>query len=105
MSGFSGVISGARTTSTPVIVTSAGTALAANPNRAGLIIQNLDTDPLFVRFGDTASSTVFNLVLAGGTGADDGTGGYITFTSGVIPTGLVSIAGTTPRAMITELIE
>ncbi len=89
--------------STPAIATSAGTALAANEKRIGWIIQNLDTDPLFVKFGASASATVFNMVLKGGTGADDGTGGSYEQMSGLIWTGIITVAGTTPRFVATEI--
>lgn len=88
---------------TPAIVTSAGTALAANPARAGWMIQNLDTDALFVLLGSGASSSVFHVVLKGGTGADDGLGGSISQFTGVIYTGIITVAGTTPRFVVTEL--
>lgn len=88
---------------TPSIITSAGTALAANKARLGWSIQNLGTNPLFVRLGDTASTTVFHFVLKAGTGQDDGNGGLLTNMDGTVFTGLISIAGTSPRCVVTEL--
>lgn len=88
---------------TPSILTSAGTAIAANANRRGWGIQNLGTNPLFVLMGSGASTTVFNYVLKGGTGSDDGTGGSLTFTDGAIYTGIVTVAGTSPRFTTLEL--
>lgn len=88
---------------TPSIITSAGTALAANKARIGWSIQNLGTNPLFVRLGDTASTTVFHFVLKAGTGQDDGNGGLLTNMDGTVFTGLISIAGTSPRCVVTEL--
>jgi hypothetical protein len=87
---------------TPAIVDAAGTALAANVERKSWSIQNCDTDPLFVRLGGAASATVFHYVLKGGTGADDGTGGSISESHGCIFTGLISVAGTTPRFVVRE---
>lgn len=59
-----------------------------------LFIQNLDTDPLFVKRGTGASSSSFNYVLAGGAAADDGTGGSLVIDDFI---GTVSFAGTTVR--------
>ena len=87
---------------TPSIVTSAGTALAANDSRYAWSIQNTGTNPLFVRLGGTASSTVFHYVLKGGTGNEDGTGGSVSEASGAVYTGLISVAGTSPRFVVRE---
>lgn len=93
-----------RSTSVPSIA-SATTALAANTGRVGWLIQNLGTNPLFVRLGAGASATVFNIVLAAGTVNDNGTGGLFAQTEGIIYTGVISIAGTAPRYTITEFYE
>ena len=90
------------TANVPAIVTSAGTAIADNPARAGWSIQNCDTDPLFVLLGSGASTSVFHYILKGGSGADDGLGGLIAQTSGTVYTGIITVAGTTPRFVITE---
>ena len=68
-------------------------------------LQNLDTDPLFVLLGSGASTTVFHVVLKGGTGADDGLGGSWSQTSGAVYTGIITVAGTTPRFVVTELTQ
>ena len=94
----------AQVTNTPAIQ-SATTALAANPGRVGLFIQNLGQNPLFVRFGLSASSTVFNIVLAAGTANDNGTGGSYDFVGPLVYSGIVTIAGTSPRYTITEFTE
>lgn len=93
----------AKTANTPAIVTDAGTILEANTNRKGLIIQNVGTNALFIRFGGTASSTVFHVVLKGGTGDSDGNGGSFSMIDGLIYQGLVSVAGTSPKLVVTEL--
>lgn len=67
------------------------------------MIQNLGTNPLFVRFGAGASSTVFHIVLKGATVQDDGTGGSVAQEVGTMWTGVVSIAGTSPRYTAMEL--
>lgn len=87
---------------TPAIA-SAATALAANPNRLGWQIQNLGTNPLFVLLGSGASTTVFHAVLKGGTGNDDGLGASMSDTAGTIYTGIITIAGTSPRYTVLEL--
>jgi len=88
---------------TPAILTSAGTVLTADINRSGFIIQNLGTNPLFVRLGASASATVFHEVLAAGTVNDNGTGGVFRMTEGTVYYGDVSVAGTSPRFVVTEL--
>lgn len=88
---------------TPSILTSAGIAIASNNARIGWSIQNLGTNPLFVLLGNGASTTVFHYVLKGGTASDDGLGGSITFTNGTVYSGIVSVAGTTPRFTVLEI--
>lgn len=78
------------------------TALAANSGRLGFNIQNLGTNVLFVRFGTGASSTVFNVVLKAATGNDDGTGGAVAMEAGVVYTGIITIAGSSPRYAVSE---
>jgi hypothetical protein len=90
---------------TPTILTSAGTALAANPVRGGWMIQNTGTNPLFVLFGSGASATVFHANLKGGSVAEDGLGASISQTSGVIYTGIITVAGTSPRFVVTEFTQ
>lgn len=87
---------------TPSIASDA-TALAANPARIGWQIQNLGTNPLFVRLGASASTTVFHIVLAAGTGNDDGKGGIASQLNGVVYTGIITIAGTSPRYTALEI--
>jgi hypothetical protein len=88
---------------TPAVLTSAGIALASNPDRAGWTIQNLDTDPLFVLLGSGASTAVFHYVLKGGTGADDGLGALVGQLTGTVYTGEITVAGTTPRFTVMEM--
>lgn len=92
------------TTNTPSIA-SAATAIAdaSTTQRRGFMIQNLGTNPLFVLLGTGASTTVFHVVLKGGTGNDDGLGAAYSQTQGAVYQGLVSIAGTNPRYTVTEL--
>lgn len=87
---------------TPSIASSA-TALAANPTRTQWSIQNLGQNVLFVRLGAAASSTVFHVALKAGTANDDGTGGICGQDTNVIYTGVISIAGTSPRYTVTEM--
>jgi hypothetical protein len=88
---------------TSSILTSAGTALIANGARVLWSIQNLGINPLFVLRGIGASTTVFHQVLKGGTGADDGLGASMSEASGAVYTGIITVAGTTPRFVVTEL--
>lgn len=87
---------------TPAIASDA-TALASNPARIGWMIQNLGTNTLFVRLGTGASTTVFHVALKAGSGNDDGSGGSFSQMEGVIFTGIISIAGTSPRYTVTEI--
>lgn len=86
---------------TPAIIGTA-TALAANAYRLGWSIQNLGTNPLFVCLGGTASTTVFHQVLKGGSGNDDGLGATVGQTTGVVFTGTITIAGSSPRYTVLE---
>lgn len=101
---LNGSIAQVGSTNTPAIA-SATTALAANPARVGFLIQNLGQNPLYVRFGLSGSTSVFNVVLAASTANDDGSGGVYTQTEGVVYTGVITIAGTSPRYTITEFYE
>ena len=83
-------------------VASATTALASNAARVGFIIQNLGTNPLFVKYGTAASTSDFTVVLKASTVQDDGTGGVIS-ADATLYTGIITIAGTTPRYTVTEL--
>lgn len=90
----------ASTANTPSILTSGGDVIANNAARKSWGVQNLGTNPLFVRMATGASSTVFHVVLMGGIANDDGTGGYFTDDT---YTGVVSATGTSPRFTVTEL--
>lgn len=87
---------------TPSIQSSA-TALANNPKRIVWNIQNLGTNALFVLLGTGASTSVFHFVLKAGTANDDGTGGSVGMEEGVIYTGPITIAGTSPRYTVLEI--
>jgi hypothetical protein len=88
---------------TPSIVTSAGDVLVANVNRRAWHIQNVGTNPVFIRLATGASTSVFHFVLKGGTGDSDGNGGSVGQSEGVVYTGIISIAGTIPKVVIMEL--
>jgi len=87
---------------TPAIASDT-TALAANSARIAWQIQNLGTNALFVRLGASASTTVFHAVLKAGSVNDDGTGGSTSQSSGVVYTGIITIAGTSPRYTVLEI--
>jgi len=91
---------------TPAIVTTAGEVLADRGagGRRGWSIQNVGTNPVFVRMGGTASSTVFHVILKGGTGDSDGMGGSIEEKVGAVFQGSITIAGTTPKVVVTEYV-
>ena len=102
MADIRGIIAPVRTSNTPSKATDA-TALAANSERGAWMIQNLGTNVLFVRFGAGASASVFHAALKAGTGIDDGTGGSLAQEAGGVFTGIISIAGTNPSYVVTEL--
>jgi len=86
----------------PSILTGAS-ALAANADRNKWSIQNVGQNPLFINLGGTASSSVFHVVLKGGTADSDGLGGsYSEDGSGTVYTGPVTVAGTTPKYVVME---
>lgn len=102
MSDSRGIICVKQTANTPSKQTGT-TALASNPARAGWMIQNLSTNALFVRLGAGASTSVFHIVLKAGAGADDGSGGTVSQTSGTVYTGVITIDGTSPSYVVMEL--
>jgi hypothetical protein len=91
-----------KASNTPSIQSST-TALASNPLRIVWNIQNLSTNVLYVLLGTGASSTVFHFVLKAGTAANDGTGGSVGMEEGVIYTGPITVAGTTPSYTALEI--
>lgn len=96
-----GGISQTTKSNTPSIASDT-TALAANEGRLGFAIQNLGTNTLFVRFGSGASTSVFHVVLKAGSGNDDGTGGSVSMEAGCVYTGIITIAGSSPRYTVAE---
>lgn len=102
MADTQAIIAPVSVANTPEIA-SATTALAANPARAGWMIQNCGQNALFLRFGTGASTSLFHAVLKGGTANDDGLGASVSQMDGIVFTGIISIAGTSPRYVVTEL--
>jgi len=91
-------------TTAPAILTpsSGANVLSVNTLRNKLLIQNVGTNPLFVNFGGTASSSAFHIVLKACSVASDGTGG--SYESGnVVWQGSVSVAGTSPTLVVLEM--
>jgi hypothetical protein len=84
-------------------IASSATALASNPARVAWVIQNLGTNPLYVRLGNTASTTVFHAILKAGTVNDDGLGGSCGQEVGVVYTGIITVDGTSPRYTALEI--
>lgn len=89
------------TSTTPSIAT-ANADVGTLASGEKLVIQNLDTDALTVRYGTGASSTVFTFLLKGGTAADDGNGGSCVIDDWI---GVVSVAAQTgsPRFIVSKL--
>lgn len=85
----------------PAIRTAGGdNALQNNPCRTYWGCQNLGTNPLKIKLGNGASESVFHIVLKPGLANDDGLGGLVEDEDW---TGPISIAGTSPRYVLTEL--
>lgn len=79
-------------------------ALAANTSRRGWAIQNASTNTLYVLLGTgTASSTLYHFALKACTGANDGSGGSISQSSGVVYAGVITVGGTSPSYAVMEL--
>lgn len=102
MADTSHIIAPKQTANTPAIQTDA-TALAKNTARGRWYIQNVGQNPIFVRLGSGASTTLFHYVLKGGTADSDGLGASVGQENGTIYTGIITIAGTTPKYVATEL--
>lgn len=99
---LNGIPGSSTVTSTNVpSIQSSAIALEANSSRKSWHIQNLGINTLFVRLGDGATTSVFHIVLRGGTGANDGLGGTYE-QEGTIYTGKITVAGTTPSYVIME---
>lgn len=87
---------------TPTIA-SASTALASNSKRIVWNIQNLGQNVLYVLLGTGASTTVFHFALKAATSNDDGSGGTVGMEEGVIYTGIITVAGSSPRYTVLEI--
>lgn len=97
-----GTLTPTQNVNTPTILTSAGIALAANSARIGWGIVNLGTNPLYVLMGSGASTSVFHIPLKAASMADDGSGGSVFMEDGVIYTGIITVAGSSPRFTVVE---
>jgi len=97
-----GIIARTHVANTPEILTGA-TALTATENRGRWSIQNVGTNPIFVLLGADASTTVFHKILKGGTDDSDGLGADWGHTDGVVYSGVITVAGTAPKYVVTEL--
>lgn len=83
-------------------IASSTTAASANEARISYKIQNLGQNPLFVKEGSGATTSDFDHVLAAGTANDNGTGGSYESPAGQVYTGVITIAGTSPRYVIIQ---
>ena len=83
-------------------IASATTAIASNAARLAWNIQNIGMNILYVLLGSGASTTVFHVALKAGTANDDGTAGSVGQEQGIIYTGIITIAGTSPRYTVLE---
>lgn len=79
------------------------TAFPANPARTGFMLQNQGTNQLYILYGTGATSSVYNFIIKGCTGAADGTGGSLSMMDGNIYRGIITIAGINPSYSVLEL--
>ncbi len=83
-------------------IESDATALDEKEDRRGWMIQNVGTNPLFVLLGTGASTSVFHAVLKGGQADNDGLGGSISQLDQAAYKGVITVAGTAPKYVVTE---
>lgn len=97
-------LAGTTTGGDPKVYTAAGQILAANPARQAFSLQNVGTNPLFVKRGPNCGTVdgTFDKILAAGQANNDGLGGNMEDT---LWKGIVSIAGTSPRAVVIEEVD
>ena len=81
------------------INTNVGQAIAQNPNRKELCLQNLSNNILYVKYGSAASSSSFNFILSANSVVDAGDGGILTDQN---YNGFVSVSGVSPRFIAWE---
>ena len=88
---------------TPAVIagngSSAVTVLAANEARIGFSIQNVGTTAAKICLG-TATTDVFHFVLKGGSGDNDGNGGSVTFSSGTVYNGIITVFGASTAKLV-----
>lgn len=91
----------------PVLLTSSNTSngivLLSKKNRVGWSIQNQGTNVVQVCLGDGASTSQLHYTLKGCTTTADGTGGSISFFSGAVYSGDVTVAGTSFSVSVVDL--
>ena len=90
------------TTNTATPITANGVALASNPNRKELNIQNIGTVAVNVYFGTGASNSVRTFVLAPDTATAAGYGGQL---NDKVYTGVVTVFAVTgtPNLLVAEV--
>lgn len=89
------------TKSINTLVTDAATVIGEHGLRIEGWVQNLSTNKLYVKLGENCSTSDFSGIAVGGLAQDDGQGGLVAFTG---YTGAISIAGTSPRCMVCQVI-
>ena len=76
-----------------------GTVMNANSGRKELFVQNLGVNPLFVKYGPSATNSSFNFILTSGSAELAGDGGSL---SDLNYTGQVSVYSTSPKYIAWE---
>jgi hypothetical protein len=73
-----------------------------NPARVSYFVQNLSTEPLFVKEGPGCTSSDFTFVLSAGASNDDGNGSCFEASSGQVYVGEISFNSVDVRFTLTE---
>jgi len=77
-----------------VVDANGATILASSAGRSGFSVQNHGTNPLYVRLGAGATTSVYHIALSAATALSDGKGAIYSQSGNSCYTGIVSAAGT-----------
>lgn len=69
------------------------TALNANSDRIGFVIQNVGTNVIYVALNSTVTTSAYDYLLQGGSAGADGKGGVLSLTNQLSYTGIVTVQG------------
>lgn len=93
VAGANGQFSGTTAFAAPTGGTTSITAMTVNAGQVGFV-QNLAALPLYLKFGTTAATNSFSMILKASATALDGTGGYVYINDRTGPVSLLPQSGT-----------